>query len=194
MDAIKELYSAIYALTAENNQEKPALKGVRYDNGSIVASDGSAMVVLNHPYPTDWEGKILDKTGNEVKARPLNYKAVLPLNPESALRTSDYAKIEDLDELKIALKLMPVCDKLIPIEIEGSVFDPSLIRKVLRAFRAIDQTPEVFIYTRGEGLENRCVMLSENGSAGVVMPLIAPDGSSDKVVTYNDALLCGDLL
>ena len=195
----KKLYSALYALTANKVQATlhPSLRGVYFDNGSIVASNAFAIAVAKSEYPPEWEGKILDKAGEGVKEKPLNFKGVLPYDPERTLRTSDYTQILDVDQFKEALRMMPKSkdtdEERIGIEIGGAVFYPPLVLKCLSVFEALDQTPEIFIYTAGVGVHKKCCMLSKEGSLALVCPLLFASDPA-RVIAFEEALMCGDLL
>ena len=194
----KKLYSALYALTANKGFRHPSLAGVLFDKGSIVASNAFAMVVAKTEYPPEWEGKILDKAGKEINEKPMYYKGVLPYDPDRALRTSDYGKISDLDELREAMRMTPKSpDKdgeRIGLEIEDSLFYVPLVQKVLSVFDVLGESIEVFVHTAGIGLQNRLIVLSENGGIGIVMPIIGiPDGPHPQKFTIEEAL-CADLL
>ena len=196
----KKLYSALYALTAKKGTRYPSLAGVFFDGDSIVASDANAIVVAKTEYPPEWEGKILNKAGKEINEKPLNYKGVLPIDPERMIREESdlYDPILNLSGLKQALKMVPkspdVDGERVVLEIAGSAFYPPLLLKALAIFEALEQTPRVFIYTAGVGVHNKAYLLSKEGSLGVVCPVLkCPVGNHSQKFSIEEAL-CADLL
>ncbi len=57
---------------------RPSLNGVFHDKGQRIATDAHQIVVIKSEYPTEYEGKIIDKEGKEIDYKFPNYEAVLP--------------------------------------------------------------------------------------------------------------------
>ena len=66
------------------NDLRPALGGVYYKNGYVYATDSMVLVKFKSDYPKSYEGKIMDKNGNQIrhKGNPVtkypNADAVIP--------------------------------------------------------------------------------------------------------------------
>ena len=60
---------------------RPIFTGVYHNNGEIVASDSHILLVLkNYAYEAKFEGKVISKSGEEIKAKYPNYNSVKPIN------------------------------------------------------------------------------------------------------------------
>lgn len=67
----------------KNDELRPAFAGVLHENGQRIATDAHQIVVIKSEYPTEYEGKIIDKEGKEIDYKFPNYEAILPkLNSE----------------------------------------------------------------------------------------------------------------
>ena len=75
----------------KKDSPKEILKGVYYSNGTAVSTDGSILAVFNIDYPKAYEGKIINKRGEEIKGKYLNWKKVMPksFNTQYLLETRD---------------------------------------------------------------------------------------------------------
>jgi hypothetical protein len=54
------------------------LKGVYYSAGTAVSTNGFIMAVFNVDYPKEYEGKIINKAGENIKGKYVNWKSVVP--------------------------------------------------------------------------------------------------------------------
>ena len=78
---------------------RPSLNGVFHDKGQRVATDSHQIAVIKSDYPTEYEGKIIDKEGKEIEARFPNYEAVFPEWKEKLTEI-----ILNIDEIKSQFK------------------------------------------------------------------------------------------
>lgn len=53
-------------------------RGVHYADGKAYSTDAHILVINRQEYPTDYEGKTIDKDGNEVEGRYPDCEAVVP--------------------------------------------------------------------------------------------------------------------
>lgn len=194
-----QLFKSLYAITARKGCLYPSLFGILHEDGALVASDGFAIVSVKAEYASEKEGKIFNNKCEEVKEKGLNYKSVLPYDPERTLKTSDYAQVLNIADLKEALELIPkspdITSKRIGLEIEGALFYPPLVQRVLRVFDALEESFRIFVHTTGTEGNSRLILLSASGSIGVIMPLFGvPTGLHPQKYTIKEVLECGDLL
>ncbi len=83
------------------SKNHPVLRGVRYENGAAVASDGHVLLAVKTDYPKEYEGKTIDKNGNPIEGRFPNWKSVIPYSGESVDLDAFIAVV---DEAKSKLK------------------------------------------------------------------------------------------
>lgn len=93
---------------------RPALTGVYYNNGNMVATDSTILVVLTAPYPEEWEGKIITPDGDTVNGKYPNYISVRPKSEMTELNVNweniaDEVKLARLDK-KTRIKAAPNVD------------------------------------------------------------------------------------
>ena len=72
------------------------LRGVFYDNGNLVASDGRVLAVIKSDYPSEREGLIIDKNGQTINAKYPNYKSAFPCTEVWPAYQIDFAKVRDI--------------------------------------------------------------------------------------------------
>ena len=68
----------LYKFIDGKNDYRPALTGVYYKDGLAYATDAHAAVIVKDNYPKNYEGKIINKKGNVVNAKPLNFSLIWP--------------------------------------------------------------------------------------------------------------------
>ena len=72
------------------------LVGVYYDNGEKVATNGYMFVAIKSDYPSEREGLIIDKNGEEIKGRYPNYKGAIPSTEGWTAYQIDFAKVREI--------------------------------------------------------------------------------------------------
>lgn len=85
----------IYKFT---NPKEPRhqLRGVYYDNGNLVASDGCILAVIKNEYPAEYEGRIIDKAGKDIKLKYNNYRCVIPIAEDWPTYKIDFAQVREI--------------------------------------------------------------------------------------------------
>ena len=62
----------------DRRSEQQQLRGIHYDNGMAVISDGYRLVAIRTEYPAEYEGRTLMPNGREAKGRFPNWRVVVP--------------------------------------------------------------------------------------------------------------------
>lgn len=62
----------------DRHAPQEVLKGVYYSAGTAVSTNGFIMAVFNVDYPKEYEGKIINKAGENIKGKYVNWKSVVP--------------------------------------------------------------------------------------------------------------------
>ena len=62
----------------DRRSEQQQLRGIHYDNGMAVVSDGYRLVAIRTEYPAEYEGRTLMPNGREAKGRFPNWRVVVP--------------------------------------------------------------------------------------------------------------------
>ncbi|MDY2849232.1 MAG: hypothetical protein SOT67_03050 [Bacteroidaceae bacterium] len=62
----------------DRRSEQQQLRGIHYDNGMAVVSDGYRLVAIRTEYPAEYEGRTLMPDGREAKGRFPNWRGVVP--------------------------------------------------------------------------------------------------------------------
>lgn len=62
----------------DRRSEHQQLRGIHYDNGMAVVSDGYRLVAIRTEYPAEYEGRTLMPNGREAKGRFPNWRGVVP--------------------------------------------------------------------------------------------------------------------
>ncbi len=75
------------------------LRGIHYENGFAVATDGHTMVITRQEYPTEYEGKTIGKNGEAI-----DLKFPIWVNAIPMLNSDEYSRSEFEDVLKDASK------------------------------------------------------------------------------------------
>ena len=75
------------------------LRGIHYENGFAVATDGYTMVITRQEYPTEYEGKTIGKNGEAI-----DLKFPIWVNAIPMLNSDEYSRSEFEDVLKDASK------------------------------------------------------------------------------------------
>lgn len=75
------------------------LRGIHYENGFAVATDGYTMVITRQEYPTEYEGKTIGKNGEAI-----DLKFPIWVNAIPMLNSDEYSRSELEDVLKDASK------------------------------------------------------------------------------------------
>lgn len=75
------------------------LRGIHYENGFAVATDGHTMVITRQEYPTEYEGKTIGKNGEVI-----DLKFPIWVNAIPMLNSDEYSRSEFEDVLKDASK------------------------------------------------------------------------------------------
>lgn len=74
-----------------------ALRGVYYDNGNVVASDGHILAIVKSDYDTEREGQIITSDGQVLEGYKYpNYKGVIPTTDGWPTYNIDFAKVRDI--------------------------------------------------------------------------------------------------
>lgn len=74
--------------TAGREEKKGVLRGIHYSGGYAVATDGYNLVALNQEYPQAYEGKTLDRRGNEIQGRYPDWKKLFTYSVEAVVSLS----------------------------------------------------------------------------------------------------------
>ena len=75
------------------------LRGIHYENGFAVATDGYTMVITRQEYPTEYEGKTIGKNGEVIDLKYPIWVNAIPM-----LNSDEYSRSEFEDVLKDASK------------------------------------------------------------------------------------------
>ena len=75
---------------------RPALTGVYYDNGTVIASDAHILAAVKQEYPAEREGLIIDKNGEKIDAKYPNYKGVFSCAEGWPSYKIDFAKVRNI--------------------------------------------------------------------------------------------------
>ena len=62
----------------DRRSEQQQLRGIHYDNGMAVISDGYRLVAIRTEYPAEYEGRTLLPNGQEAKGKYPNWRGVVP--------------------------------------------------------------------------------------------------------------------
>ena len=62
----------------DRRSEHQEFRGIHYDNGMAVVSDGYRLVAIRTEYPAEYEGRTLMPNGREAKGRFPNWRVVVP--------------------------------------------------------------------------------------------------------------------
>ena len=89
----------VFNYCAKKDFLHPALSGVFHEKGQRVATDSHQIAVIKSDYPTEYEGKIIDKEGKEIESKFPNYGVVLPKLNSELIEIS-----LDVDEIKSQFK------------------------------------------------------------------------------------------
>ena len=85
---------------------RPHLTGVFHDKGQRVATDTHQIVIIKSEYPSEYEGKIIDKDGREIDYNFPKYEDVLPKLNSEIMQIS-----LDVDEIKNQFKQCKIFKK-----------------------------------------------------------------------------------
>lgn len=183
-----QLLKSIFACVAKGSTTRyPSLKGILYDSGALVASDTFVIVVVQAEYDPKLEGKIIDRSGEEIQLKPLNYKSVIP-----AVETLDKCSCQyDVIDLLTACLNMPqspdVDNERILIDFDGLLFYPPRVLQILRVFEQLGEHPGIYVGTDR-------ILLKSKSCTGVVVKVIPLKRVNPESYTVQEAFEIGDLL
>lgn len=81
------------------NTQGPCFRGIHYENGFAIATDGHTMVITRQEYPTEYEGKTIGKYGRVIDLTFPKWTSVIPMQ-----NGDEYNRSEFEDVLKDASK------------------------------------------------------------------------------------------
>ena len=162
---------------------RPVLQCVYHSGGFRVATDATIIVALaNQDYPKELEGKILNKTAEEINGEFPNWERVIP--PKS--RATDSWTIANKDLIVDAVKQQKQIkkerrDAIVAIEICGKHFNPEYLLKLINFGEHIGVN-EINVGILGGG-SSCCASYGEDGSVGLLMGLDLSRGDqSEKII------------
>ena len=155
-----DLYNCV-----EKDGLRPAMRGVFHENGKRIATNVYALFVLNNEvYPSEYEGKIIDKTGLQIDEKYVNYNAVIPSKENMQITWHiDRERIQDaIKQERVNRKAF--AKSITIIRIGKICFLPSSLMSIAN-----------FAAAKGEDtlyLKNECFpacVYCEDGSFGLIM-------------------------
>lgn len=84
----------LYKFTSKDKL-RPALNGIYHKGGKVYATDGHILCRLSRTYDEANEGKVIDKTGEEIEGRYPNADAVIPDTERWKAIPADFGKINE---------------------------------------------------------------------------------------------------
>lgn len=104
---------------------RPALTGLFYDRGNIVATDANVLVSIKSDYDNGLGGKIIGKDGKEIEARFPAWEQVIPLETKEIDVDAEklFKAVKNIKTVKYA--------EMSVINIHGYLFQSKMIHKVL---------------------------------------------------------------
>ena len=184
----KKLFEALKRIINPKD-EREALRGISYLDGSAYVSDSWALVIVKTTYNDAYEGKIIDPQGVEINSRMIKFRDVFPESIFQEL--SDAERIPYSPEIKTAcLNLSKIKDTPEYLKLNESVFNPGLLKKVLMVFEALKEVPEII--PDPDRSRTRTYFKSEHCDA-IIMEVVNHK-NYQLVLSLEEALTCGDLL
>ena len=181
---------AMYAILDKASKIE-GLRGMFYNDGVVVSSNNTVIIVLRTEYSSNLEGKVISLEGKEIKAPYPNYKGAMYFNPSETSSCPEsrqtivssclnLPKTPDVDHQRVCLEFGGVC-----------VFPPRLL-KVLEVFEAIREEPDVYAYTPDTLVNWRLILKSESCTA-IMAPVYLPENDGNRF-TVKEAIELGELL
>ena len=77
-----------------NDKElKAQLRGIHYENGFAIATDGYTMVITRQEYPTEYEGKTIGKDGGVIDLEYPKWIYVIPMRNDVEYNRSEFEDV-----------------------------------------------------------------------------------------------------
>lgn len=157
----------IFNYCKKKDELRPYFNGVFHYKGQRVATDTHQIVVIKSEYPAEYEGKIINKDGKEIKSEYPNYEAILPkLNSEL---TEISLNIDDIKEQFKQYKAFKKIDKNgenphFKFNLNGTKFNIELLHE--KALPFLELSPaKVYLYG------TKLYITNDNGDRYLQMPL-----------------------
>ena len=161
----------VFNYCAKKDFLHPSLNGVFHDKGQRVATDTHQIIVIKSDYPTEYEGKIIDKEGKEIDSKFPNYEAVLPrLN-------SELTEISvNIDEIKSQFKQYKAFKKIdkngenpyFKLNLKGTYFNIELLHD--KALPFLELSPaKAYLFNVSD--HPRLYIINDNGDKYLQMPI-----------------------
>ncbi len=150
---------------------RPVLKCVFHSGGFKVATDATIIIALaRQDYTKELEGKLLNKTAEEINGEFPNWERVIPDKSQAA----DAWTIANKDLIVDAVKQQKQIkkerrDAIVAIEICGKHFNPGHLLKLIDFANHIGVN-EINVGSLGSGA-SYCASYGEDGSVGLLMGL-----------------------
>ena len=160
----------VFNYCGKDNLLRPAYTGVFHENGQRVATDTHQIVVIKSDYPTEYEGKIIDKEGKEIEYRFPNYEAVLPQLNSKLIEIS-----LNIDEIKNQFKQYKIFKKIdknaenpyFMLKIGYTYFNIELLHEKALPFLGISPA-KVYLFNVSD--HPRLYIVNDNGDKYLQMP------------------------
>lgn len=108
---------------------RPNLTGVYYTEGKKVATDAWVLICLAEQYPYELEGKIIDKKGQVIGAKYVDYMRVKPSDCTTEVRL-DFARIAEMaKEAKLYKRIGDGGGVAVKVA-ENTFYAPDLLQKI----------------------------------------------------------------
>ena len=112
------------------------MRGIFYEKGFAIATDGRMLIKLKKDYPAEWEGKIIDpNTLKEIEGHFPAYENVFPNKDRLVDRTSRLAHISNyLSEATAAIAISEKTkrtERIVPVMFENTFVNPRQLQLAL---------------------------------------------------------------
>ena len=74
----QQVINLLYQKVVGKDKYNLKLTGIFFEKGQIIASDSRILAIIKMDYPKENEGKIIDKEGNTINEKYVNYNNVMP--------------------------------------------------------------------------------------------------------------------
>lgn len=129
----------LYKLVLPKNGTSPSvLRGVYFDEGKLIASDGRTLIIVKQEYPREYEGKIIDKKGDEIEGYYPLYKRVIP----APLKRNLLPGVDKLFEAAKHIKKCGLDFSTLVVDKDGGI-SVEVLNKLLPFFK---NDPPLFYY------------------------------------------------
>jgi len=164
----------IYKYVSVDELRRKVLTGVYHENGSMIATDGTIVIILpNQGYEPEFEGKAINSKMEIIEGKYVNWRSVIKPQFESKNKW-----VINIDSIKDAVKVSRQAKKednwiKTYVHIRDSYFDPEYLLK-LAVFAEYAGCKEFdFIDMQfGEITRQAAYVFGNNGATGLLCPVI----------------------